>query len=39
MNIRSVKEIQEVIDKYFEDEALGSNNTRVLTKLIQELHG
>lgn len=39
MNIRSVEEIQEVIDKYFEDEALGSDNVRVLSKLIQELHG
>ena len=39
MNIRSVAEIQETIDKYFEDEVLGAHNIRVLTKLIQEIHG
>ncbi len=39
MNVRSVAEIQEVIDKYFEDEVLGTSNIRVLTKLIQEIHG
>jgi len=38
MNIKSVAEIQEVIDKYFENEVLGSNNVRVLNKLIQEVH-
>ena len=39
MNIRSVAQIQEVVDKYFEDEVLEVNNIRVLTKLIQEIHG
>lgn len=39
MNTKSVPEIQEVINKYFEDEVLGADNIRVLTKLIQEIHG
>ena len=39
MNIRSVAEIQETIDKYFEDEVLVADNVQVLTKLIQEIHG
>lgn len=39
MNVRSVTEIQETIDKYFEAEVLGADNVRVLTKLIQEIHG
>ena len=39
MNVRSVTEIQETIDTYFEDEVLGADNVRVLTKLIQEIHG